>query len=176
MEKMRCSSCGGEIIIDNDNEYGTCPYCNTKYKLNNNINFNIKFDDNTKEVLNNSTKYFSKFLMLPIIVFIAIFIIIVVCILKFSSSQNSISKSTFNNQFFGANGTQNTLFLKSTLDNIIESNKVHKRKVILEFEDKELTDEKEILEIKHSLSGNYEVSFNYDTKGYINKIIIEKVK
>ena len=175
MEKMRCSSCGGEITIDNDKEYGTCPYCNTKYKLNKDINFNIKLDDNTKEIIDKNSKRFSKFLILPIIVFIVIFITIIVNIFRFNSNDNNFNKTSFNNQFFGANGTQNSFFLKSTLDNIIESNKTHERKVTLEFEKKEITDEKEIIEIKHSLDGNYEVSFNYDKKGFINKITIEKI-
>lgn len=176
MEKIRCSSCGGEITIDNDKEYGTCPYCKTKYKLKNDINFNIKLDDNTKDIINKSTKQFSKFLILPIIIFIVIFITVVVSIIKFNSGDSILSKSSFNNQFFGANGTKNTFFLKNTLDDVIESNKTHKRKVTIEFENKEITDEKEIIEIKHSLSGDYEVSFNYDKNGFINKIIIEKIQ
>ena len=41
MEKLKCSSCGGEITVDDDKEYGTCPYCGTKYKLNKDVNVNI---------------------------------------------------------------------------------------------------------------------------------------
>ena len=194
MEKMRCSSCGGEITIDNDKEYGKCPYCGTKYKLKNDINFNIKLDDNIKDVLNNSTNRFSKFLLIPILsVSIIIFTIIIILVLRFNSQYKSvninknnnsiynslvdnITKKSFNSQFLGANGTKNDFFLRHTLDDIIESNKTHERKVILEFENKEITDEKEIIEIKHSLSGNYEVSFNYDEEGFINKIIVEKIE
>lgn len=61
------------------------------------------------------------------------------------------------------------------MDEIIESNKTHDRKVSLVFEGKETTNEKEIIEIKHSLSGDYEVSINYDDDGYVNKIIVEKI-
>ena len=39
-----------------------------------------------------------------------------------------------------------------------------------------ILEDKEIIEIKHSLSGDYEVSFNYDKNGFINKIIIEKIQ
>ena len=180
MEKIRCSSCGGDIIIDDDSEYGKCPYCNTKYKLKNDINFNIKLDDNTRDVLNKTKKQFSKFLILPIIIFVAVFVITVFCIFRFIVSSNNVkdnfNKKSFNNQFFYANGTQNAFFLKNTLDNIVESNKTHERKVTLEYENKETINEKEIIEIKYSLDGNYEVSFNYDKNGFINKIIVKKIE
>ncbi len=176
MKKLKCSSCGGEINIDEDKEFGTCPYCGTKYKLNEDVNLNIKLDDNMKEVLNNGfgmAKHFSKFMIFPIVVVVFIFIMIIFSTIKGSSS---FDKSSFNDQFFSASGTKNTFFLKGTLDDIIESNKTHKKKVALEFDGKETTDEKEIIEIKHSLSGNYEVSLNYDEKGYVNKIVIEKIE
>ena len=176
MEKMKCSSCGGDIVIDKDKEYGKCSYCGTKYNLNNNINYNIKLDDNTKEILNKGAKHFSKLFILPIIIFVIVLATVIFLIFKFNSGTNSFNKTSFNNQFFHANGTQNAFFLTNTLDNIVQSNKTHKRKVILEYEDKETTNEKEIIEIKHSLSGNYEVSFDYDKDGFINKIIIEKIK
>lgn len=175
MEKLKCSSCGGEITVDADKEYGTCPYCGTKYKLKNDINFNIKLDDNMKEVLNtglNTAKHFSKFMIIPIIIFFIAFITIICIIIKDGTSFN---KSSFNDQFFSASGTQNSFFLRNTLDNIIESNKTHKRQISLEYGGVDTTDEKTIIDIKHSLSGSYEVSFNYDKKGFINKIIIEKI-
>lgn len=175
MEKMRCSSCGGEINVDSNSEYGTCPYCNTKYKLKNDINFNIKLDNNTKDILNKGIKQFSKFSILPIIVFFIVIITIGIIIFRFANANNSFNKTSFNNQFYGANGTKNSFFLQRTFDSIIESNKTHEKQVILEFENKEITNEKEIIEIKHSLNGNYEVSFNYDKNGFINKIIIEKI-
>lgn len=178
MEKLKCSSCGGEITIDSDKEYGTCPYCGTKYKLKKDINFNIKLDDNVKEVLNtglNTAKHFSKFMIIPIVVFFVIFLTIFFTTIRSFSGNDGFSKRSFNNQFFNASGTKNSLFLEDTLDDIIESNKTNKKQITLEFEGRETTNEKEIIEIKHSLSGRYEVSFNYDKKGFINKIIIEKI-
>ena len=88
---------------------------------------------------------------------------------------NYENKSMFNIHLENDGGTKNAFFLESTLDDIIQSNKTHDRKVTLVFEGKETTDEKEIIDIKHSLSGTYEVSINYDDKGYVNKIIVEKI-
>ena len=33
MKKLRCSSCNGELTLDENKEYATCNYCGTKYKL-----------------------------------------------------------------------------------------------------------------------------------------------
>lgn len=218
MEKLKCSSCGGEITVDNDKEYGTCPYCGTKYKLNDDINFNIKMDDNTKEVLTSGAKHFSKFLLIPVVLFVFVFVSIVVFGFissskadkryqervkqqqeeankfqeqvekiqdkvmdkiqeskeEYKKSENEWDKDTFNMQFFGANGTNDAIFVKNTLDDIIQSNKTHERKVILIFDGREVTDESEIISVKQSLSGDYEVSFDYDSDGYINRIIVTK--
>lgn len=194
MKKLKCSSCGGEINVDNDKEYGTCPYCGTKYKLNEDINLNIKLDDNTKEVLSNGAKHFSMFLIVPIVLFVFIFVSIVVFGFIHSSSvdksfEESVSqqqedqeqsekewdKHMFNFTFFGDNGTKNAMFVKNTLDDIIQNNKTNDRKITLVFDGTETIDESEIISIKQSLSGEYEVSLNYDEDGYINEIVLEKL-
>ncbi len=197
MEKLKCSSCGGEITVDNDKEYGTCPYCGTKYKLNQDVNVNIKLDDNMKEVLNNgleTTKHFSKFMVIPVIAFFVIFVIVLVSMFKTAGSfeqrasdshsefeqkvekqKDDVEKSLFNFQFINDNGTKSAFFLESTFDEIVQSNKTHDRKVSLVFDGKEITDESEIINIKHSLSGDYEVSFSYDDGGYINKVVVDKI-
>ena len=201
MKKLKCSSCGGEISVDDDKEYGTCPYCGTKYKLNEDINLNIKLDDNTKEVLNaglGTAKHFSIFFIVPIVLFVFIFISMVVFGFIHSSrvdknfedsvkqqqedseklqeqTKNEWDKHSFNSTFFGANGTNNAFFVKNTLDDIIQSNKTNDRKITLVFNGVETMDESEIINMKHSLSGDYEVSLNYDEDGYINKIVLEEL-
>ena len=176
MEKLKCSSCGGEITVDDDKEYGTCPYCGTKYKLNQDVNVNIKLDDNMKEVLNNgleTTKHFSKFIFIPIIMFFVIFAFVIFSFFSFGSKRDI---NSFNFKFTNDSGTKSAFFMGDILDDVIESNKTHDRKVVLVFDGKEITDESEIVSIKHSLSGSYEVSLNYDDKGYINKMIVNKIE
>ena len=204
MKKLKCSSCGAELEVEENKEYAECKYCGTKYKLNEDHNINIKLDDNMKEVLNNgmgTVKHLSKFMIIPIIIFVIIFIMIIVFSFmttsRFISSSNDSyneieekmkqqedeekkreeesKKYHFNFQFNNGNGTKNALFLSSILDDIIESNKTNDRLVALVFDGKETTDEKEIIDIKHSLDGDYEVSLNYGDDGYINKIIVEKI-
>ena len=173
MEKLKCSSCGGEITVDNDKEFGTCPYCGTKYKLNEDINFNIKMDDNTKDVLTSGARHFSKFMFIPVIMFFVIFAFVIFSFFSFGSKRDI---NSFNFQFTNDSGTKSAFFMGDILDDVIESNKTHDRKVVLVFDGKEITDESEIVSIKHSLSGSYEVSLNYDEKGYINKMIVNKIE
>ena len=205
MKKLKCSSCGAELHVEDNKEYAVCNHCGSRYKLNEDLNVNIKLDDNMKEVLNNglgTVKNASKVMIIPFIlfalIFIAIFVFGFININKSKKSaeenrekiheqvkeQNEIinkqqeeaKKEMFNFQFANDNGTKSAFFLESTLDEIIESNKTQDRLVTLVFNGKEVTEESEIINIKHSLKGDYEVSFNYDDEGYINKIIVDKIK
>lgn len=179
MEKLKCSSCGAVLEVEGDKEYARCPYCGSKYKLNEDVNINIKMDDNTKEVINGhfgTIKKAQKFAFIPIIIIIIVFISIAFIGIKVANrSDKEWDVTSFNSTFSNDAGTKSAFFLKSTLDEIIESNKTHDRKVILVFDGKETTNEKEIIEIKHSLSGDYEVSIDYDGDGYVNKVIVEKI-
>ena len=198
MEKLKCSSCGATLEVEDNNEYAVCNHCGSRYKLNEDLNLNIKLDENTKEVLNNGLgifKHTTKFMFIPIIIFVIIFGLIIYFVFinisktektmennhskieePINSKKENIKKDTFNFQFVHDNGTKSAFFLASTLDEIIQSNKIYDRKVSLVFNGNETTDESEIIDIKHSLDGDYEVSLNYDDDGYINKIIVDKIK
>ena len=202
MKKLKCSSCGAELHVEENKEYAVCNHCGARYKLNEDLNINIKLDDSAKEVLNSGLgafKNISKFMIIPIIAFIIIFIVISIFIFTNASKNRKIveksqnqeqsqqeelieeqlekaKKDSFNFQFINDNGTKSAFFLESTLDEIIQSNKTKDRLVTLVFDGKETTEESEIIKIKHSLAGNYEVSFDYDNDGYINKIIVNKIK
>lgn len=198
MEKLKCSSCGATLEVEDNKEYAVCNHCGSRYKLNEDLNLNIKLDDNTKEVLNTSLgifKHTTRFMFIPIIMFVIIFVLIFYFGFintnknrkivennhskieeQINKEQESVKKETFNFQFVHDNGTKSAFFLASTLDEIIQSNKIYDRKVSLVFNGNETTDESEIIDIKHSLEGDYEVSLNYDDDGYINKIVVNKIK
>ena len=215
MEKLKCSSCGGQLQVEENKEYAVCEHCGARYKLNEDLNVNINLDDNMKEVLNNglgTAKHFSKFMIIPIAAFIIIFIISIFTIFKtknktsdttdnlFNSYEEQLKaekeaeerlqnmteeqlnqyeeenkKNLFNMKFNGDNGTKSAFLTKYILDDIIQSNKTHDKLITLAIDGKETTDEAEIIEIKHSLDGEYEVSIDYDDAGYINKIKIDKI-
>ena len=93
-----------------------------------------------------------------------------------NKQQEEVKKDIFNFQFVNDNGTKSAFLLESTLDEIIQSNKLYNRKVTLVYNGKETTDETEIINIKHSLEGDYEVSLDYDSEGFIYKIRVDTIK
>ena len=199
MKNLKCTSCGAELKIEENNEYAICEHCKSRYKLNEDLNINIKLDDNVKEIIDNTlgiSKRFSKFLFIPII----FFIIVVICIITFSIKAQNDSKnnqaeiqekgeseaskimeeskkSIFNMQFSSVAGTKNGFFVKSTLDKVIESNKTNDRKVTVLYNEVSTEDESKIIEIKHGLGDwdQFEVYVNYDNE-YVNEIKIERIK
>ena len=198
MKKLNCSSCGAELRIEENKEYAVCDHCGTKYKLNEDLNINIKLDDNVKDVINTSfgtVNKTSKFMFVPIFIFIIAFsLILFIGIRSINRSRNNseenkkqqqeninkqqeeVKKDVFNFQFVNDNGTKSAFLLESTLDEIIQSNKLYNRKVTLVYNGKETTDETEIINIKHSLEGDYEVSLDYDSEGFIYKIRVDTIK
>lgn len=189
---MKCSSCGAELKVDNDKEYAVCEHCGSKYKLNEDLNINIKMDDNMKDIINQGTKI-SKFIILFfVIVFIGFFVFVFVMKNNFDNkkknSENEFNekreksneeffKYSFNLPFEIVTGTKKGVEVKNTLDDIISSNKTNDRKISLVFNGESTSNEEKIIEIKHGLENweNFEVIVNYDDNGYVNEIKVEKI-
>lgn len=92
-----------------------------------------------------------------------------------SNSNDNFDAEMFNNTFYGYNGTTSAFFVKDCLDEIINSNKKEKKHIItVKYNDKETSNPDEILEIKKSLddSKEYELSMDYDSNGFFNKLTI----
>lgn len=83
----------------------------------------------------------------------------------------------FNFNFNNCNGTQRGMILKTYLDSVITSNKTKERKITVKYEEIETQDTEEIKNMKQKFEDltEYEVSVDYDEKGFINKIIIENI-
>ena len=73
-------------------------------------------------------------------------------------------------------GTKKGAHVVALLDNIVSSNKKQDRKIIVKYQEKETQDETEIKNIKKQMGTfvDYDVTFEYNEQGYINKAIIEK--
>ena len=180
MKKLKCESCGGNLKIDESKEYATCPFCETKYKLNEDLTIKVKLDDDMKEIIKGQAKVAKTVATVSIIPFIIVPIIVVTMIvvgvvvgIKQTSKSNV---NRFNNIFLYGNGDQQTVFIINTIDKVIDSNKKNKRKITVRYGGIESQDEKEIMNIKHSLKKfQYNVTYEYDKKGYIEKIIITEM-
>lgn len=199
MKKLKCSSCGADLKVGDNKEYAVCEHCGSKYKLNEDLNINIQIDDDVKNAITKGAKSFSKLMLIPIVIFIVFFIGIILFGIKskekFDNKTQKVEsnkeeqekmidqfskesqKYSFNFTFISAPGTKSTFFLKNILDDIIESNKTHDRKITLVFNGQSTIDETEIINIKHGLNekDNFEVSNNYDDEGYIIEIKVDKI-
>ena len=92
-----------------------------------------------------------------------------------NNDDNDFDAQWFNMKFSEFNGTKSTFFIKGYLDRIVTNNKTEKEHIItVKYLDKETSDSDEIVAIKKSLAenGEYELSMDYDEKGFINKLTI----
>ena len=89
-------------------------------------------------------------------------------------SQMDISK--FNSSLEIFTGTNMGGQVISFLDKIITNNNKEDRKITVKYNETETQDESEIRNIKRNIGtfDNYDVTFEYDADGFINKAIIEK--
>lgn len=210
MKKLKCTSCGGNMTIDANNEYATCSYCGTKYKLNQDINVNLNIDEDIKEVFI-GTRQMGKFgliIILPIIVFIFIFVISNILFdrrvnedrvqieqdyedtknnmqqiqeeLKNNEEnidefENKVSTSSFNWKLEMHSGVQSKFFVEILLSDVIASNNKNKEQLIeVVIGNRSTKDMDEIIDIRKTLSQEeYTVIFDYDEKGYINKVTLK---
>lgn len=195
MKKLKCESCGGSIDVEENNEFATCPFCKTKYKLNETKSIYIRLDDNAKEILQThmkQTSKISKFIFLPFaVVFIFIFIIIFIDIFKESRSTNqrlnsntqnnhieqteeniknirdSINKNSFNWYFDSYSGSRYKPNVEIVLDNVVKNNKTNKELLVtVVYKDKETTDPDTIIEIKHLLKDRNKYEVKIDYDEY----------
>ena len=96
---------------------------------------------------------------------------------KYNETEKQITIGTFNSSIELFNGTNMGVSVKSLLDQVITSNKTEEKKITVKYKETETQDSEEIKNLKTSFddTNNFEVSFEYDEEGYINKVIIEKV-
>lgn len=95
------------------------------------------------------------------------------------STDNRFEVSSFNTPYENDAGRRSGFFLISTLDDIVTNNKKNKEHVItVVYKDITTTEETEIKKIRDSLSSNrdYDVSLDYDSKGYVNKFTIADIE
>ena len=90
-------------------------------------------------------------------------------------SQFEVEK--FNQAYELLAGTNKGLFVTNILDTIITSNKTEEKKITVKYQETETQDEAEIKNIKQKIKtmNDYDVTFEYDENGFVNKAIIENL-
>ncbi len=202
MKTMKCKSCGAKLKVEKGQEYVSCEYCGTEYKLDEDLKDNASFNiDEAKRKLgsmNDVAGQSAKAIGIAVLVSVSILFIIVIALFiipstgkketdvdKFTSQQEVVDRSQeydvykFNLGFSAANGTKYGASVGYTLDDVISNNKEYPEKQIrVIYNEINTQDERAIIDIKHSLKdfSEYEVIINKDKEGFICEVIIEDIK
>ncbi|MEE3343122.1 MAG: hypothetical protein VZS44_03430 [Bacilli bacterium] len=97
---------------------------------------------------------------------------------EFKNFGEEFDKDSFNMDFEHHTGTESSTSVGWLLDDVITSNKKNKEKLItVVFGSTTTSDPEEIKNLKKQLTKNkYEISVDYDEKGFVNKITIEELE
>ena len=194
MKEMKCKNCGAVIHIDENVKTATCNYCGSTYSAKDQItyNFNINMNDNTKEVINNAFNSVSNVPKRVISIFIIFFVFsfimsITFSILRFSvvedrpnyndwdnkEKYDDFDKDFFNSKYEWYEGEQSLFWMEYLFYSIIENNLEEDNIITILYNDVQATTEEEIDSIRNSLEDKrYNLHFEKDSEGYINKLTI----
>lgn len=187
MKKLKCETCGANLQIDEKKEFGYCEYCQTKYKLNDEVKVNVKIDK-PELVMPELPRSFI-IMRAFVFVFIAIvaFIIFYQSFSMFSSiKENHIEytnptetrnhkREYYNSVLELYAGSQTEFFTNAILEEVITNNKTSEYKTEVIYGDIKTTNPDEITVIKKKIEkGTYEVSLDYDKDSYVKSVTITK--
>ena len=193
--ELKCKNCGAKLEVEEGTTQVTCKFCDTTFSIDDAYTQGYK---DTKGVLkahdeqmekdlerakefmkNNPVAKTSKIItIVAAVIFVAIFCFVGYGIFT-SITDNSFDVDSFNTPYEVDAGKRSGFFLASTLDDIVTNNKTNKKHIItVSYKDVTTTDEAEIKKIRNGLSShkNYDVSLDYDSKGYVNKFTIADIE
>ncbi|MBR3897669.1 MAG: hypothetical protein IKJ43_00115 [Bacilli bacterium] len=188
VKKIACPCCGANIDFSKSDKV-KCEYCHAMVYLDDKgqvsspeediEKLKIIADDAANE-LNNSvgTKGFKivfGLIFSCVIVFISAILILGITSINTHSKYSEYDISSFNNDLELFTGTNSGMFVSNLLDNVITKNKTDKDHVItVIYGEINTTDTDEIRQLKTNFEDfkNYEVSLDYDSDGFVNKVTI----
>ena len=181
MKKLKCEDCGGHLTVEENGEFAKCEFCDTRYKLNDDKTVIVKIEDDAKKVTPLTPEqqaHFDK--TMNISSFIIIFVVLVLFAGIGFVAVSQVGKENtkmFNRPYENQVGKNSGFFIESMLSDVITNNKTNKKhQITVIYKDYKSADPEVIEEIKNltdSSFKNYEVSLDYDNKGYVNTIIIK---
>lgn len=193
LKELKCTSCGAKLEVEATAEKVTCDYCHTSFAVKDAYNdgYNYEkgrlkaYEEQLGKGMNSVANFFENNQLIKkigkgylavvigsMVFALLVFLVIIFSIFRTSSNMNT---SSFNSKFEIHVGTNFGRLAGSVLDDVIISNKKNKNhQITVVYGDISTTDPKKIAEIKHSFSSfnQYDISFDYDKKGYINKLTI----
>ncbi len=196
--ELKCKNCGAKLEVEEGTTQITCKFCDTTFSIDDAYTQGYKYTkgvlkaqdeqrekdfQRAKEFLDNTS--FGKTPKLAIAFFIFVFVLIFGIVgygiysIVTEEKDNSFDVRAFNTIYETNSGKQSGFFITNILDDIVTNNKTKKNHVIsVSYNDVTTTNEKEIKEIRNSLSSGkyYDVTLDYDNEGYVNKFTIEDIK
>lgn len=195
LKELKCKNCGAKLEVLEDAKKVDCKFCNSSFFIENSYDEAYKHEKGRLEAQTDhykeNVKEISKVGKIIFIVFVIIFALITIFIgtivykivSTIPNKTNDINevKDKFDSEYFNStisylSGTKNGFILRSYLELIVTSNKENKKhQITVEYKEIRSNKEEDIVNIKKLLddSTEYEVTVNYDEKGFINEVIIK---
>ena len=190
VKKIACPCCGANIDFSKaDKKEVKCEYCHAMVYLDDkgqvsspeeDIEKLKKIADNAANELNNSvsTKGFKivfGLITTCAVVFISAILILGITSINSHSKYSKYDIASFNNDLELFTGTNSGMFVSNLLDNVITKNKKDKNHTItVIYGEVNTTNTDEIRQLKTNFEDfkNYEISLDYDSDGFVNKVTI----
>lgn len=194
--ELKCKNCGANLKVEEGVTQVKCDFCNTTFSVDDAYTEGYKYTKGVykaqeehaerafakmNEFMKNSpTAKISKVIfVIASIIIVAIFGFIIYNIIQFETGTSSFDVTSFNSSYEVHAGKTSGFFLTGVLDDIVTSNKTNRSHIItVKYKDKSTTNEKEIKDIRNSIDSrkDYDLSFDYDSKGFINCMTIEDIE
>lgn len=195
IKELKCKNCGAKLEVLEDAKKVDCKFCNSSFYIEDSYDEGYKYEKGRlkaqKEQYKDNVQDVAKVSKVILFIFIVMFMLIVTFIgfigYKIVSSitknadninkvENDFDAEYFNSTLSYLGGTKSGFFLTPYLELIVKSNKENKdHQITIKFKEIHSNKEEDIVNVKKQLddSTKYEVSVNYDEKGYINEVIIK---
>lgn len=196
MVELKCKNCGSNLEVEEGVTKVTCKYCDTTFEIEDAYTEAYKQTKGTlkaqsehqeeqmqkmKEMMKNSPAGKASIFVYIFAFGIFAFIISMMVIMPIVGvkEQNKWDIDIFNQNYENRAGEESGFLIKPLLDSTVTNNKKDsKHQIEVEYNEISSKEEKGIKEIRNSLDDHkkYDVSYDYDKKGYIIKMTIEDIK
>lgn len=196
MVELKCKNCGSNLEVEEGITKVTCKYCDTTFEIEDAYTEAYKQTKGTlkaqsehqeeqmqkmQEMMKNNPvgKFMKVYFVVFAIIFVSIFGIIGTTIFKEVTGTSQFDIDRFNQSYENHAGEETGFWIKPLLDETVTNNKKDsKHQIEVEYNEISSKEEKGIKEIRKSLEEHkkYDVSYDYDKKGYIIKMTIEDIK
>lgn len=196
LKELKCTNCGATIKVKENAAQANCEFCHATFAVEDAYHDGYRFEKgrmkahseqieqklkNAKGIIEPIGKAFAAQYVITAIIGIAIFIAAIIMIIfivnRQSNSIDNFDVRRFNNSYEMYVGTEYGSSVGRLIDEISTNNKKNKKQqVTIKYKDISTQEPEQMKEIKKQLDSwtKYEVTFEYDKKGFIYLATIEE--